>query len=230
MSLPTWSELAGVLDFLGPRKVGDVDEAVNALFNLDKHAEVGEVAHLGRVAAADGILLFDVLPRIVLELLDAKAHLAFLTVEGKHHGLHFVAYFQEVLCAAEVLAPAHLAHVDESFHAGLNLNECAVVGHYYYAAVDVVADFDLLAEAVPWMGLQLFETEGDALLLVVEVDDYDLDVLVEAPQLREDALTRPQLRSVMWTRPSTPPRSTNTPYAVMFLTLPSSAGPFQAWR
>ncbi len=42
----------------------------------------------------------------------------------------------------------------------------------------MVAHLECLVQIVPWMGLQLFETEGDALLLVVEVDDYDLDVLI----------------------------------------------------
>ncbi len=33
-------------------------------------------------------------------------------------------------------------------------------------------------------------------------------------------LMRPQLMSVMWSRPSMPPRSTNAPKSTMFLTLP----------
>ena len=33
-------------------------------------------------------------------------------------------------------------------------------------------------------------------------------------------LTRPQLMSVMWSRPSMPPRSTKAPYSVMFLMMP----------
>ena len=37
--------------------------------------------------------------------------------------------------------------------------------------------------------------------------------------------TRPQERSVMWRRPSTPPRSMNTPKSVMFLTAPSRTWP-----
>ena len=34
---------------------------------------------------------------------------------------------------------------------------------------------------------------------------------------------------VMWIRPSTPPRSTNTPYEVMFLTVPSRIWPFSSF-
>ena len=38
-------------------------------------------------------------------------------------------------------------------------------------------------------------------------------------------LTRPQLMSVMWSRPSMPPRSMNAPYSVRFLTMPSTIWP-----
>ena len=38
-------DLAGVLDLLGPAEVGDVDQAVDALFQFDEGAELGDVAH-----------------------------------------------------------------------------------------------------------------------------------------------------------------------------------------
>ena len=37
-------DFRGMLDALGPAQVGDVDEAVNAVFDFDECAEVGEVA------------------------------------------------------------------------------------------------------------------------------------------------------------------------------------------
>ena len=61
-----------MLDLLGPREVADVDKTVNAFLDFNEYAEVGEVTHLGSVLAADRILNLDVLPGIVLELLDAE--------------------------------------------------------------------------------------------------------------------------------------------------------------
>ncbi len=43
----------------------------------------------------------------------------------------------------------------------------------------MVAHLEVGVEAVPGMRLELLESEGDALLLVVEIEDNDLDVLVE---------------------------------------------------
>ena len=98
-------EFRGVLDLLGPGEVGDVDESVHAFFDFDKHAEVGEVAHLGGVLRADGVFDFDVFPGILLELLEAEAHLALLAVEGEDYGFDLVADLEEVLGGAEVLRP-----------------------------------------------------------------------------------------------------------------------------
>ena len=60
-----------MLDLLSPRKVRDVDEAVNTFFEFYKYTEVGEVANLCVVLRTYRIFNFDVLPRIFLELLDA---------------------------------------------------------------------------------------------------------------------------------------------------------------
>lgn len=174
-----FGELAGVLDLLGPAEVADVDEALYALLDLHEETEVGEVAHLGGVAAADGVADLDVLPGVVAELLDAEGHLALLAVDVEDYCLYFVAYLHEVLGRAEVLAPAHLADVDEALYAGCHFYECAVVGHDYHLALDVVAGLEVGVKAVPGMRGELLEAEGDALLLVVEVEDDDVDVLVE---------------------------------------------------
>ena len=90
-------ELRRMLNFLRPREVRDVHETINAFFQFNEYAEVGEVAYLALVLRANGIFLFDVLPRIFFELLDAERHLALLAVERKDYSLNFVAYLEEVL-------------------------------------------------------------------------------------------------------------------------------------
>ncbi len=98
-------EFVGVFDTLGPAEVGDVDKTIDTFLDFNEHAEVGEVAHLGGVLAADRIFGLDVFPRISLELLDAEAHLAVFAVEGEDDGFDLVAYLHEVLSRAQVLAP-----------------------------------------------------------------------------------------------------------------------------
>ena len=82
-----------------------------------------------------------------------------------------------------MLAPRHLADVNQALNAGLHLNECTVVGDDDNLALDVVAHFQVLVESVPRMRGELLQTEGDALLLLVEVEDDDIDLLVELDNL-----------------------------------------------
>ena len=49
MSAPIVVNSLGCFTFLVQLRVGDVDQAVYALLDLDEYAEVGEVAHLGGV-------------------------------------------------------------------------------------------------------------------------------------------------------------------------------------
>ena len=112
-------------------------------------------------------------------MLDAERHLAFVAVESEHNGFHFVAYLQEVLSGTKVLAPAHFTHVDETFYTRSNLNECAVVSHDNHLTLHLVANLEFSVEGIPRMRSELFETESDALLLFVKVENNDVELLVE---------------------------------------------------
>lgn len=126
-----------------------------------------------------GVFGLDVLPRVVLELLDAEGHLAVFAVESEDDCFDFVTDFHEVLSGAQVLAPGHFADVDEAFDTGGDFYKCAVVGHNDNFAFDLIANFEIGVEGIPRMGLELLETEGDALLLVVKVENNDVEFLVE---------------------------------------------------
>ena len=176
-------ELRRMLDLLGPAQVADVHEAVNTFLKLYEYAEVGEVADSCGMPGVDGIFFCDGSPRIGFELLDTEGHLALLAVEGQDNSLNFVTDLEEVLCAAQVEAPAHFGDVDETLYAGLNLYECAVVSDDHDLTLDDVANLEVGIESIPGMRAELLETESDALLGVVEVEDDDIDLLVELDNL-----------------------------------------------
>ena len=155
-----------------------MNKTINAFLKLNKYTKVSEVANLSGVLRTNGVLLFDLVPRILLELLDAKRHLALVTVESEDNGLYLIAHLEEVLSAAQVLRPAHLAHVDKTLYSRSNLNECAVVGHNHYFTLNLVANLEVLIQLVPWMWLQLLQAQSDALLLLVKVEDNNVKLLV----------------------------------------------------
>ena len=177
--LANLGELCGVLDLLAPAEVADVDKTVNAFFEFNEDTEVGEVADNGGVLAAHRIFVGDRQPRIGHELLDAEAHLTLLAVEGEDNGFDVLTNLEEVLSAAEVLAPAHLADVDEAFDAGNDLDECAVVGNDDDLTGDVVAFLDVSIKSIPGVRSELLDTESDTMLGLIEVEDDDVDLLIE---------------------------------------------------
>ena len=78
-----------------------------------------------------------------------------------------------------MLAPTHFAHVDQTFYAGGYFYECTVVGHYDNLTVHFVANLEVGVESIPGMRRKLLQSECNALLLFVEIENYDVKFLVE---------------------------------------------------
>ena len=100
--------------------------------------------------------------------------------------------------------------MDEAFDALLELDERAVVGDGQDAAANLRTDRVALGCVEPRVRRELLEAERDALLLLVELQHLDLDLVAYVDEVA-GWVSRPQLMSVMWSRPSRPPRSTNAP-------------------
>ena len=67
-------DLAGVLDALGPRHLGDVDQALDPLLHLHERTVVGEAHHFAADARARRVLGGGELPGILLQLLEPERH------------------------------------------------------------------------------------------------------------------------------------------------------------
>ena len=73
--------------------------------------------------------------------------------------------------------------MDETFNTGEDFDECTIVGHNDNLTLNFVAHFEVGGKSIPGMGLELFETEGDALFLLIVVDNNNLEFLVERNNL-----------------------------------------------
>ena len=169
-----------------------MDQAINTLLQFYEDTEVGKVANLSCVLAAYRILHLDGLPWVFLELLDTERHLALGTVECQDDSLYLVAHLHEVLSRTQVLAPRHLRNVDKTLYTRSNLYECTVVGHNDNLTLHVVAHLQVSVESIPWVRSELLQTESDALLLLIEVEDNDIDLLVESNNLVRIAYAAPR--------------------------------------
>ena len=181
----------GVLDALGPAEVGDVDQTVDAVFDLDEGAEVGEVADAAFDDGTDGVLVLELLPGIVLELLHAERDAAVVGVDREDDGVDFVAGLDHLGGVLHPLGPGHFGDVDEAFDALLELDERAVVGDREDAAADLGADRVALDGVEPGVRRELLEAERDALLFLVELEDLDLDLVANVDEVAGVGETAP---------------------------------------
>jgi hypothetical protein len=114
--------------------------------------------------------------------------------------------------------------VDQAFDAVFELDEGAVGHEVDHLAVDARADRVALARSRP-RGWGSFCLRPSAIFSFSRsMLSTTFDLLVDLDQSL-GWLMRPQDMSVMCSRPSMPPRSTNAPKSAMFLTVPLIASP-----
>src|SRR3954471_18673921 len=163
-----------MLHALGPAHVADVDQSVDAVFDLDERAELGEVADFAFDSRADGILIMELLPWVGGELLHAERDAALGGVHVEHHGLDLVANVDDLRGVLHALRPGHLADVDQAFDALLEFDERTVVGGGDDATFNVSADGITIDSVEPRVRRELLEAERDALLFIVVLENFYL--------------------------------------------------------
>src|SRR6185503_19432582 len=176
-------ELRGVLDLLGPVEVGDVDQAVDALGELDEEPEVGDALHLAADAAAHGMVDAYHLPRVGLGLLEPERHAAVHRVDVEDLDLDLLPNLEHLRGVRHALRPGHLGHVDQAFEARLELDERAVVGERHDLALDATARREAVRHRVPRIGLDLLHAERHALTLRIVLEHDDLHLVADVDDL-----------------------------------------------
>src|SRR5688572_1846440 len=184
--------LRRMLDPLAPRHVGDVNQAVDVLFDLDERAELGEVTDLALDLGAARILLRQLVPRVALDPLQPERNRPRRRIDAEHHRLDVVADVEDLRRVLHALAPRHLGDVDQAFDARLELDERAVVGQADDLAAHARADRVAVLHRRPRVLHQLFVTERDALGRRVVLQHRDVDFVVDLEQLRGMADAAPR--------------------------------------
>src|SRR5581483_967094 len=174
---------AGVLDALGPGEIANVDEAVDAVLDLDEGAEVGKVTDAALDDCTGGVLVFEMLPGVFLELLHAERDAAVVRVDREDDGIDLVAGVNHLRGVLHALGPGHFADVDQALDALLELDERAVVSDGENAAANLRTDRVALGGVEPRIRRELLEAERDALLFLVELEDLDLDLVADVDEV-----------------------------------------------
>ena len=127
-------DLARVLDATGPGNVRNVNQAINAVFNLDERAEVRQIADTSVHASTNVITFVQCLPWILLHLLHAETDAARLRIDAQHFNFHHVARIDDFARMLHALGPAHFRNVNQPFHARLEFDKGAVISHAGHAS------------------------------------------------------------------------------------------------
>src|SRR5581483_3557430 len=124
-------------DALGPGKFGDVDEAFDTGLEFHERAVGNEVDDLALDFGADGILGFDVVPRIGELLLEAEADAFLFFIDIENHDVDVLADLEDFRGVTDA-APAHIGDVEEAVDA-VEVDERAEIGDILDGALADVA-------------------------------------------------------------------------------------------
>src|SRR5215472_2460868 len=97
---------------LGPRQIGNVNQPVNALFDFDESAEIGELSYAAFDNGADGVTVSNGGPWIGLELLNAQRNAPVAWFHFEDHGLNLVADLDHLAGMLHAAAPGHFRNVN----------------------------------------------------------------------------------------------------------------------
>src|SRR5579884_314019 len=133
-------QLARVGDFFGPGQIADVQQAIDAFFDFDEGAVVGEVADLAGDDGARRIFFREQRPRIRFGLLHAEADFLLGLVDVEDHHFDLLADADHFARVVDALGPGHFGDVDEAFDAFLELHERTIGHDVRDGALDAGAD------------------------------------------------------------------------------------------
>ena len=171
--------VAGPGDAPGPGQLGDVDETLDAGFQLHKGAVGDEAGDLAANLEVDRVFLGDLVPRIFGELLEAEGDAEALLVDLEEEDFQLLADLEEVGRVGEA-APGHVGDVEEAVEA-VEVEEGAELGEVLDAAFHLGALFEvgekLGALLVAFLLDELAAGEDDVLAVLVQFDDAALDFL-----------------------------------------------------
>src|SRR3954462_5580075 len=174
-----------------PRDVGQVHQAVDAGRQADEHAEVGDRLDRALDAVAALGVLREFLPGVGLALLHAQADAALVFVDLQDHDFDFVTQGHDLRRGDVLVGPVHFGNVHQAFDAGFQFHERAVVGDVGDLAEHAGARRVAAGHAQPRVVAHLLETQRDAVLFRVELEDLGGDFLAGGDDFRRVADTAP---------------------------------------
>src|SRR5882724_2206896 len=156
-----------------------MDQAFNALFQLDESAVVGNAQDAALDARANGIALRSVKPGVRRELLKAERNAQFFRIVLQNFYLNLIAHVNEVTRMREP-APGHVSDMEQAVNAA-HIDERAVVGQVLHRAGEDSA-FGQILKGLAALGGDFFIENGlarnhNVAALFVQLNDPNFNLL-----------------------------------------------------
>ena len=116
-------------------------------------------------------------PRICFEMTNGEGEFLFFLADADHDGVDLLAVLKNITRAVDSACPREFTDVNETLDTGFELNEGAVGNEASNFATDLEIHRIFLGDFVPWVFRHLFEAEGDAEALFIDLENENFDLL-----------------------------------------------------
>ena len=162
-------------------ELGDVDQTLDAVEDLDEGAEGHDLGHRPLELVADVVRIDHALPRVLLRLLEAERDPLALAVDVEHLDADRVADREDLRRVVDV-RPGQLGDVDQAVDP-VEVDERAEVDDVRDRALDHLARLEPVEDPLPVLLALLLEhrtaRQDDVVARPVELDHLALDRLIE---------------------------------------------------
>src|SRR6202047_2447222 len=156
-----------------------MDHAVDVALEPEEQSELGLVLDLALDRRSHREFLDEHFPGIAHGLLEAERNPSLDRIDLQNLHFDFLRGRDDLAGVHVLFGPRHFRDVDQAFDARLQLDERAVVGDVGDAAGEARVQRILRLDALPRIVQQLLHAERNAVGLVVDLDDLDLDGLAD---------------------------------------------------
>ena len=174
-------DVARLADALSPAHFGDVDQALDAGFDLDERAVRHDVDDLAVDLAALRILRDHVIPRIAGLLLEAEGDALLLLVDADDDDFEFLTD-RKHLGRMRDPAPGDIGDVQQAVHAA-EVDERAEVGDVLDHALAQVVDLHFAQQLAARLAEGLLEEftarNDDVAAVLIDLDDLDVELFAD---------------------------------------------------
>ena len=175
-----------------------MNQALDTLLDLEEDTEVRNVRHIALHHVPEPVTIRDLIPRILLQLLDPQRELVAVLIDVQHHRLDLLPLLIDLARVLHLVSPGQVRDVHEAVDPVFDAHEDPEIRDVPNQPLNPRAFRVSILENRPRVGFRLFQAEGNPLVLHVEVQHNSLDRVLHGEDLgwMPDLLDPGHLRDV----------------------------------